>query len=115
MENINTKQIGPEVFDCAKGHRVLLFKDNMPRNNECECWCLACGTPQIVKKNNSSNNIIYTHKNAFELLNSLYELRDEFLTYYYDNENNIEKAVTMMNGNYNEEKPKVLTKNKTIE
>lgn len=115
MENINTKQMVPEVFDCSKGHNVLLFKENLSRHNESECWCLACSNTQIIKNSNTKNNVIYTNKNTFELLNSLSELRETFLTYYYQNENNIEKAVALVNSDYTEEKPKTFVKeNKTI-
>lgn len=103
-----------EVFDCSNGHKVLLFKSMFgTRGNQCECWCLACETSLIVDLNKKEDlNIIYTHKDALSLVNSMCAIKDEFLTSYYENNEDVKKAVDAVNKIY-EEKPKTLTKSKT--
>ena len=115
MENKEIKTSTPKVFDCGDGHKILLFKGMFgSRRNQCECWCLACGNSLIVDLKNKDNlNIIYTNKDTLSLLNSMNSLKEEFLINYYENKENIKEAVIKMNENYSEEKPKVLTKNKT--
>jgi len=103
-----------KVFDCTDGHKVLLFKSMFgSRQDKCECWCLACGTSLIVDLKKKENlNIIYTHKDALGLINSMCAIKEEFLSSYYDNNEDISLAVDAINKIY-EEKPKTLTKNKT--